>query len=353
MKNNENPLISIVVPVYNVASKFLEHMLDSIDKQTSTDFEAIIINDGSTNTTIANTLETFKKKSNKNIKVYNEKNRGLAGARNFGSRKSIGKWVMFLDGDDWLEFNTIEILKREILKSDNDLIIFGTTKCMGKKTRYEYKYPYKTNYNYTGKDGQNYLLSLLFDFDSNAAAAYSKIFKRELINRVPHNDTLRQGAEGIEFNSRLYQNFQSARFVNHYLYNYVYNGDSISAKPTDENNYLVIKAFEKIKENLEHRFDSTTVNSLINKRLQYVIITSSISGFFHPKNLDKYGVKKSKFQIFLKEPLIKSALKFNSNKKMDRQRLIILYLIRLRMYYVINLIAKIRFIQKQKGKKVI
>lgn len=347
------PLISIVIPVYNVAMDLLNKMLTSIENQTSENFEAIIINDGSTNSYIFDVLEDFKRNTEKNVHIYHESNRGLAGTRNFGVRQSSGKWIMFLDGDDWLEYNTIEILSQEISKSDNDLIIFGTIKYMDSDNRYRYKYPYKINYDYVGQTGQDYFLKLLFDFNGNAAAAYSKIFKKKLIDKVPHDDKLKQGAEGIEFNSRLYQHFDSARFINYYLYNYVYNGDSISSKPSEENNYLIIKGFEKIRVNLQERLKPDTLDFLINKRLQYVIITSIISGFFHPKNNDSFYLKKKRANTFLQNPIVNTALNFNGNKKLNRTRKIIIYLIKAKKFYALNLLAKVRYYQKKSGKKVI
>jgi glycosyltransferase involved in cell wall biosynthesis len=116
------PLISIIIPVYNV-EKYLSECLDSIMNQTFSDIEIICINDGSTDNSLAY-LEKYSQKGSRVI-VINQENKGQAVARNIGIKAAKGKYVLFVDSDDWIAQNSCETLL-SYLTEDIDLIIFDT-----------------------------------------------------------------------------------------------------------------------------------------------------------------------------------------------------------------------------------
>lgn len=110
--------ISIIVPIYN-AEKYIEKCIDSLINQTKKELEFILINDGSTDSTD----ELIKKYNDKRIKYFKNKNQGIGKTRNFGIEKSTGKYLMFIDSDDYLKENTCEELYRRITKDKSDLVI--------------------------------------------------------------------------------------------------------------------------------------------------------------------------------------------------------------------------------------
>lgn len=116
--------VSIIIPVYNTG-KHIEKCLNSIVNQTkNTDLETIIINDGSTDNSeeiVKGYIEKYKEVLN--IKYYSKENEGIAKTRNFGIEKATSKYIMFLDSDDYIESNTLEILEKYI-EQDIDLIKF-------------------------------------------------------------------------------------------------------------------------------------------------------------------------------------------------------------------------------------
>lgn len=93
------PLISIIVPVYN-AEKYLNRCVDSITAQTFTDWECLLIDDGSTDKSPAICDEYTKRDSR--IRVFHSKNGGVSAARNKGIRNAMGKWISFIDSDDYI-----------------------------------------------------------------------------------------------------------------------------------------------------------------------------------------------------------------------------------------------------------
>jgi len=117
------PFFSIVIPVYNVAS-YLRETIDSVCKQTYTDWECYCVDDGSTDGSGA-ILDEYAKKDSR-IKVIHKGNGGVSSARNAGIEQAIGEWIMFLDSDDLFAQNALEKISEDIHRSPGiDLFKFG------------------------------------------------------------------------------------------------------------------------------------------------------------------------------------------------------------------------------------
>ena len=106
---------SIIIPCYNV-EKFVQKCTESIVMQQGFDFEMIMINDGSKDNT-QQVLENLAVKDNR-IKIINQENKGLSGARNTGIEAARGELLMFVDADDWLEPNAFELISKNFNKED-------------------------------------------------------------------------------------------------------------------------------------------------------------------------------------------------------------------------------------------
>ena len=113
--------LSIIVPIYNVETT-LKRCLDSIISQDMTTCEIILINDGSTDKTI----EIIKNYKNKDcrIKIIDKKNSGLIDARKSGFEVANGEDILFVDGDDWLDTNAINILYNSAKEKDYDIVCY-------------------------------------------------------------------------------------------------------------------------------------------------------------------------------------------------------------------------------------
>lgn len=99
--------ISIIVPVYN-AENYIEQCLESLCGQTYENIEVLLIDDGSSDESLVKCQEWAKKDGR--VKVYHQENAGASAARNKGIELATGKYLMFVDGDDWIEADTLEIL---------------------------------------------------------------------------------------------------------------------------------------------------------------------------------------------------------------------------------------------------
>ncbi len=118
-----NDLISIIVPVYNI-EKYIFECLDSITKQTYENIEIILVDDGSTDNS-SKICDEFSKKDER-MKVIHKINEGVSKARNIGINEAHGKYITFIDSDDYVDKNYVKFLYDEIISCDADVSICGT-----------------------------------------------------------------------------------------------------------------------------------------------------------------------------------------------------------------------------------
>jgi glycosyltransferase involved in cell wall biosynthesis len=121
----ENPLVSIIVPVYNVEA-YLQACIDSLVNQTYPHVEIICIDDGSTDASLA-VLQTYAQRDQR-IRVISQENAGAGAARNQGLDAASGAYVTFVDGDDWIDLQTVEASMLQALTTGADIVCFGFRK---------------------------------------------------------------------------------------------------------------------------------------------------------------------------------------------------------------------------------
>lgn len=116
------PKISIIIPVYNVEN-YLARCLDTCIGQTLYDIEIICVNDGSTDRS-GEILELYAEKDPR-IRILTRKNSGVSAARNEGIRNSSSEWIMFVDSDDYLDIHACEVIWKESLTNESEIIVHG------------------------------------------------------------------------------------------------------------------------------------------------------------------------------------------------------------------------------------
>lgn len=337
-------IVSIIVPVYNVPELYLRKCIQSLIGQTYRHIEIILVDDGSTNG--ASDICDEYCKFDDRIKVIHKTNEGLSAARNTGYFISSGKWITFVDGDDWVEPDMCEKMVNAALLYEVQVVMC----CMYKDYPHsseKYIYYIKPNKKYT-KAECNWLQEQILHFNGNIATAYCKLIERDLITRfnILHDEILRQGAEGIEFNLRLFEHIESAVFIDEYLYHYIYNEDSISSKHDERNHQYVLNCLKKIKIFIENSNNRERLMYWFNNRVLYVIITTAISGYFSPMNQENFKTKKIGFENYLKSDVIQDALRENNIDGMSFNRRLVLFFIRHKIYFLLNLLGYVRKVQK-------
>ena len=135
------PLVSIIVPIYNT-ELYLEECFNSIIKQTYTSLEIILINDGSTDRS-SEIIQSYAEKDNRIISL-SQSNQGVSAARNAGLRVAKGEYILFVDSDDTIESNAVEILYRRALLTNVEIVIGNVFFCYPDR-------PLKLFYNHSAK----------------------------------------------------------------------------------------------------------------------------------------------------------------------------------------------------------
>ena len=276
-------LITFIIPVYNTSVKNFSRCISSVNKQGLSNFEIIVIDDGSKEINAAEYDHVCSEYNN--VELFHIPNSGAANARNLGIRKSTGKYICFVDSDDYLPQNGALTRAVALLERTDVDILFGCNNIEGKN---------KENYEYTIQDLQLIVIEQkIINGSIQIGSPWAKLFRREFLikNRVEFNKTLRRShdrmfiLEALEarptfcfFNEVLYyfcnDELESlSRGWNPktkgYLYNYLLACESFIDK-----NHPQIKSYEIAMSKLEMLLLRQCVHQVI----------------FHPSN--KCGVRK-------------------------------------------------------------
>lgn len=250
--------VSIIIPAYN-AEKYIEKCLDSLLSQTLKEIEIIVINDGSKD----NTEELVKKYNDKRIKYYKNTNHGIGYTRNFGIDKATGKYIMFLDSDDYVEKNICEELYNKAEKDKLDLVIcdFYKEYDNGKKETI------KTS------SFKNSSLKENPDIITEFLSPWAKLYKRELIvnNNIKFVENLKY--EDAPFVIEALDKAKLIGKVDKCLVHYIVHGNS-ETTVRDRRIFDILEIVDKIrkytknKKYLKDKIDKLTVRIITNYTIQ-------------------------------------------------------------------------------------
>lgn len=219
--------VSVIVPIYN-SEKHLHNCLSSLSVQTLGNIEIIIINDGSTDCSLAIAQEFAS--NYPWFKVYSIQNKGVSYARNYGVSLSIGKYVAFVDSDDTVEPDYCKAMYDKAIRDENDLVVCGfdrITVLDGKMTHLSA--PDKL------LDADNFAIKERRDFFSHInVGPWGKLFKRELLSNFEFPEGIRYAEDQI-FAVESFCLAQNIGTIKKTLYHYYYEiHDGVTAKFGDE-----------------------------------------------------------------------------------------------------------------------
>lgn len=234
------------MPVYN-AELYLPQCLDSITRQTFTDFECICINDGSTDSSL-NILKNHSEKD-KRFKIISQQNGGVSQARNNGLKNSSASYIVFVDPDDWLTPKCLEILYNNITKYYCDIIsaepVFFEDKTNKTFTK---KLPGK----FCGKPIKSDAVKQEIIATGNIWGCWCKIYKKQFLfsNAIYFQNS---PMEDILFIYDLFICGCSITFISDTLYFYRKNISTSATYNNKERIYLFIETFKLLKKRLEEK----------------------------------------------------------------------------------------------------
>ena len=215
-------LISIIVPIYN-SEKWLDRCIQSLLNQTYKNFEIVLINDGSTDSSDDICRNYIKK--DKRIKYYKKENGGVSSARNIGLMKANGKYIKFVDSDDTLTDDCCELLLKEYNDDSIDLVICGLNVF---KNDVLLRSPHLEEKKLSIHDSIDEFIYISKVF----ASPCNKLYKKDLI--VYFNESLTAG-EDLFFNLDYLKKCNNIKCISNCLYNvYLDNDNSLNRKFRDD-----------------------------------------------------------------------------------------------------------------------
>ena len=266
------PLVSIIVPIYNV-EPYLKKCIDSIIKQTLTNIEIILVNDGSTDN-CGKIIDEYAKKDNRIIALHKE-NGGQASARNMGLEIARGKYVGFVDSDDWIELDMYEKLYNSVQQTDSDMGVCSRRTYSDKnELQYEGKIK-KENIDLKEIGINTYIATRLLK--GHTLVVYNKIYKKQIIidNNLIFDSVKDVGSEDTLFNYKVLQNIEKIAGISDAYYNCLAREGS-TARSYDKKYMIRIgNLLEKIKEyslqmNIEENSNCITPIMLIHFLNRYI-----------------------------------------------------------------------------------
>lgn len=258
-------MISIIIPVYN-AEKYLAKCINSIISQSNKDWELILIDDGSTDLSSKICREYCQ--TDHRIKYYYTNNGGPSRARNYGLEKATGEWILFIDSDDWIDHNLLDL---PLTRPNSDLIFFGIQRRYLDRTE-----RCSIDFDVLISDHSSIIDDILYKLFTNKDQLFgytcNKFFKRSIINNnnIYFIESLRIKEDEV-FTLTYCNYINSISVTNKALYNYRILSNSLSHNKNNYCNYFSLcKTLEKIINNNHY---SKLHNAFIQRIMNYYLFS--------------------------------------------------------------------------------
>ena len=242
----EIPDISIIVPIYKIREEHLRVCIESLIGQTHNNIEIILIDDGSPDQ-CGDICDEYAQQDNR-IHVIHQQNKGVSVARNAGIEAAAGKYLVFVDGDDWLEYDCCERMLREIEQRSVDIVFFKHCREYEHRTKYLPGAPSMEFAKDELRKIQLYALKGEDIFGFDARPPWGKAIKREVIkkNHLKYIEGIRK-SQDVLFNLYLYEVAESAYFINYIGYHYRINDYSIDRRYNPDMPEIIQGMFKEVE----------------------------------------------------------------------------------------------------------
>lgn len=349
------PYFSLILPVYNV-EKYVKRCVNSLLRQEYTDYEIILVDDGSTDSS-GSICDKLADKNN-NIFAYHKENGGLSDARNYGMDRAKGNYILFIDSDDWVDEKLLISLHNHLNKSNVDILKFGFQKMQ----EGNYKNTFFSYFNigvYDRRQIEETILPYtigpkrLFCYEQNDCKSvwshvYSLNFLRENnIRFVSEREILN---EDYLFNLHTLLYAKSLEVTHYILYYYDYREGSLSKR------YITNEFERKLK--LHREYKLLLERNGLFERYETPYYSECVDGFYACisnecccwNETSKYAVQNIKKILNCKECEI-SLLKCKRSN-MNLKGKVIYWLMRLKFAYLMYILYKIYAISNIKKGQV-
>ena len=292
-----NPKISIIIPCYNVA-EYLPKCLDSVINQTYSNLEIICVNDGSSDNSM-DILNDYKSKDDRII-IINQENAGASEARNNGLKYVTGEYIMFIDGDDWIELNTCEKAINIIVDKNADIVIWNYIS--EHPNNPVLKHIFKNDIIFFDSDNVKTILRRRFfglyqselakpENADSIVTIWGKLYKSNLIidNNIRFVDLKEIGtSEDALFNIEVFKYVNSAVYIPYCLYHY--RKDNIASLTSNYKEKLFFQwqhLFDLIEEYIRSNALDESYTEALNNRICLSIIGLGLNIMDADKSVNK------------------------------------------------------------------
>lgn len=292
-------LVSVIIPAYN-AEKFIDRCLQSVINQTYKDLQIIVINDGSTDNTLA-ILKEYEKQDNR-ITIIDQENTGVSSARNNGLKLVKGEYISFIDADDWMSSDMIERLVIATKQGENvDVVLAGfdfaeseDEATVNDDVEYEVWDQYTQRVEFLNNKRLTGML-------------WNKLFKVETIGELMFDESISYGEDG-KFVWSFFNNSNCMVVTNEKLYHHVIEKTSVTYTAFSDRKYGAVYVWEYIVDDVKNRF--LELLNKTNERITSVAVYAL------------YEIKKSNYNNkenikHLKEIVKKNYLSFVCSKEVS------------------------------------
>lgn len=334
--------ISIIVPVYNV-EKYIDRCIDSILNQTFKDFELILVNDGSTDNS-GDICDKYSKIDSR-IKVIHKINGGVSSARNVGIDNANGKYIQFIDPDDWVDDLLLERSYNTINNEDSDIVFLGI--------KYEDFISKRVTKRVVSKE-------IIFDINKNIkhdaiklikddlfGFTWCKLFKASIIksHKIKFDESISL-AEDEKFTCDYYKYINKISVLDEAYYYYVKYGNERQTLCSMSGNsiYTRDKIFKSWMQMLDTKENDIFIKTYLSNKSFSNLYEEVYNIYFEEKNKVTRNIKLSKLKnTYFYNYLVKNYTKYYQK--------ILLFFINNNKYEIFKIFNKLYYILKLKNKR--
>lgn len=351
------PQISVIVPVYNV-EKYLDQCVKSILAQSFPDFELLLVNDASTD----NSLNKAKEyEYDKRVKVLDKPHGGLGDTRNYGVEHAVGKYLLFVDSDDWIEEDMLRDLYALAEAYRADLVVFNFVRENVEIMEHRgSRLP--VNYPEFGREIQDKMVEELIGPDPNGGSwriveMLGCAWRRMYLRKWYINNEIRYGNEQKimleDLPATIHAHCVSNRMliVGGAYYHYRYNPNSLSTRYRPHKMEMLTECFQTIQKLLQ---DRGLYEQYEERHLAWFLRSaahSSLVNCFSPMNPAKFGGRYHEVKGILKNPILRQAVKSDYLKHGAKSDRIVRHVLRSRITPLVYLFYRIYSMMLLKDEK--
>ena len=295
---NNQFLVSVIIPVYNIGEKYLRHCLESIINQSYKNIEIIIVNDCSEFEEDEKIILEYASKDNRIKYIKHKENMGDGVARMTGLKEAKGYSVLFMDGDDYAALNLLEVAMSEMIKNDVDIVCYNFFVVREENNKIEFNNSYYKDIPYQVLYGES-VLDLFCNLNNNIGwNLWSKLFKREILLELGFDNIIRYRGKDLNYFFKILTKSRSMAYIPLNLYFYIESrNNSITNINKLKDNYFTDMYYIFVD-----MFDFLSKES--NERITKLFAMNFFYLYYNALDFDRRGIREENHFINLYRQII-------------------------------------------------